>query len=96
MGGQHFPLVISICVCRLYPDEMRHSVHGQWRGCGNEALKKCRKEMPEIHEEKNLATWGSHVPDDSILDRRFLIEVNREFCKRRVMHRLIMIEVHHC
>lgn len=23
----------SIYVCRVYPDEMRHSVHGQWRGC---------------------------------------------------------------
>ena len=56
----------SIYVCRVYPDEMHHFVHGQCRRCSTEAWKKRRKEIPEIHEEKNLATWGPYVLDDSL------------------------------
>ena len=81
---------ISIYVCRVYPDEMHHSVHEQWHGCSTEDWKKHRKERPESHEERNLETWGADVPDDSVPDKRLLSEVNKEVCRRRLMHRLII------
>ena len=97
MSWEYFQINFrSIYVCRVYPDETCHFVHGQWRGCSTEAWKKHRKEIPEIHEEKNLATWGLDVPDDYVPDKRFLAEVNREVCRRRLMHCPIMIRVHHC
>ena len=30
--------------------------------------------MPEIHEEKNLSTWGLDVPDDLVLDKKRLTD----------------------
>lgn len=33
MSWQDFQIHFrSIYICRIYPSEMRHSVHGQWRG----------------------------------------------------------------
>lgn len=31
-------------------------------------------EKPERHEEKQLATWGTDVPDNLVLDRKLLAE----------------------
>ena len=95
MSWEYFQINFrSIYVCQVYPDEMCHFVHGQWRGCSTEAWKKHRKEIPEIHEEKNLATWDLDVPDDSTPNKRLLAKVNREFCRRRLMHRPNTIQVH--
>ena len=78
MSWEYFQInFIVIYVCWVYPDEMHHYIHGQWHGCSIEAWKKRRKENPEIHEEKTLATWGPDVPDDFVPDKRFLEEVNR-------------------
>ena len=97
MSWEYFQINFrSIYMSRVYPDEMCHSIHGKWHGCSNEAWKKRRKEMPEIHEEKNLETWGPDVPDDSVLDKRFLAEVNREVCRRSLVHRPITMRAHHC
>ena len=53
---------------------------------GKSVEKKCLKFM-----RRNLATWGPDVPDDSVPDKRFLAEVNREVCRRRLMHHPIKI-----
>ncbi|CAN1270571.1 Pre-mRNA-splicing factor SLU7 [Linum perenne] len=40
----------------------------------NIARKEADDEVPEPVEEKRLATWGSEVPDDLVLDEKLLAE----------------------
>ena len=40
----------------------------------NLARKEATEEEPEKHEEKRLATWGTEVPDDLVLDQKLLAE----------------------
>lgn len=40
----------------------------------NIALKEATEETPEQHEEKQLATWGTEVPQDLVLDQKLLAE----------------------
>ncbi|PKU63051.1 Pre-mRNA-splicing factor SLU7 [Dendrobium catenatum] len=40
----------------------------------NIALKEATEETPEKQEEKQLATWGTEVPQDLVLDKKLLVE----------------------
>ncbi|ONK57375.1 uncharacterized protein A4U43_C10F19440 [Asparagus officinalis] len=40
----------------------------------NIARKEAAEEKPEQHEEKRLATWGTEVPEDLVLDEKLLAE----------------------
>ncbi|RWV88278.1 hypothetical protein BHE74_00028239, partial [Ensete ventricosum] len=53
----------------------------------NMARKEATDDKPVQHEEKHLATWGTEVPDDLVIDKRLLAEA-----LKKVLHFLLLQE----
>ncbi|WOL20112.1 pre-mRNA-splicing factor SLU7 [Canna indica] len=49
----------------------------------NLARKEASEDKPVQHEEKRLATWGSEVPDDLVLDKKLLAEALKKENERK-------------
>ncbi|KAL3840325.1 hypothetical protein ACJIZ3_024916 [Penstemon smallii] len=49
----------------------------------NIARKEASEEAPSQAEEKRLATWGSEVPDDLVIDQKKLAEALQKEDERR-------------
>ncbi|KAL6857227.1 hypothetical protein ACP4OV_018609 [Aristida adscensionis] len=50
----------------------------------NMARKEAAEDEPVRHEEKRLATWGTDVPDDLVLDKKLLEEaIKKEGARKK-------------
>ncbi|CAL9757523.1 unnamed protein product [Musa acuminata subsp. burmannicoides] len=49
----------------------------------NMARKEAAEDKPVQHEEKQLATWGTEVPDDLVLDKKLLAEALKKEDERK-------------